>query len=142
MSGTRTVAYGLNGAFVYHQVTGSVACANTVFGDPLYSVRDAGVPDGAGPLEVRQVPSTTRGGRQIMDENHDPVYFTEEDHLTVSGDLVTYQDHYTGHSFGGDGTGDQPPHVHVRPYDNPRNGQLPGVQEHYYYDPKLAGRAG
>jgi hypothetical protein len=32
---------------------------------------------------------------------------------------------------------DQPPHVHVRPHENPRNGQLPGVEEHYYYDPAL-----
>lgn len=39
VSGTRTVAYGRNGAFAYQQVTGSIACGNTVFGDPLYSVR-------------------------------------------------------------------------------------------------------
>jgi Glycosyl hydrolases family 43 len=38
VSGTRTVAYGMNGAYSYRQVTGSVACSNAVFGDALYSV--------------------------------------------------------------------------------------------------------
>jgi hypothetical protein len=38
VSGTRTVAYGLNGAYSYRSVTGSVACGNSVFGDALYSV--------------------------------------------------------------------------------------------------------
>jgi hypothetical protein len=38
VSGTRTVAYGANGAFSYRQVTGSTPCTNTVFGDALYSV--------------------------------------------------------------------------------------------------------
>ena len=38
VSGTHTVAYGLNGAFSYRSVTGSVACGNDTFGDALYSV--------------------------------------------------------------------------------------------------------
>jgi len=107
------------------------------------ALSDAGVPEGSEPLEVRDyVPSTTPAGKQILDENHNPVFFKEEDYLTESGDLVTYQDHYTGHSFGdADGVGDQPPHVHVRPYDDPRHGVIPGTQAHYYYDPSLAGRA-
>ncbi|MEK8171352.1 hypothetical protein NKH77_23515 [Streptomyces sp. M19] len=32
-----------------------------------------------------------------MDANHQPIYFREEDHLTSNGDLITYQDHHTGH---------------------------------------------
>ncbi|MFC9329417.1 putative T7SS-secreted protein [Kitasatospora sp. NPDC057015] len=122
----------------------------TVWSDPLglapcraaakeQALRDAGVPEGSEPLEERWVPSTTPRGKQILDENHQPVYFKEEDYLTDSGDLVTFQDHHTGHSYGDpNGVGDQPPHVHVRPYDDPRNGQLgPPVEEHYYYDPAL-----
>lgn len=38
VSGTRTVAYGMNGSFGYRQVTGSVSCSNATFGDALYSV--------------------------------------------------------------------------------------------------------
>ncbi|MFI6077303.1 family 43 glycosylhydrolase [Actinoplanes sp. NPDC051343] len=38
VSGTRTVAYGLNGAYSYRSVNGSVTCGNDAFGDPLYSV--------------------------------------------------------------------------------------------------------
>jgi RHS repeat-associated protein len=100
------------------------------------ALRDAGVPDGAEPLDVRYTPSTSRGGRQVLDENYQPVYFREEVHLNNRDELIVYQDHHTGHQFP-DGVGNQPPHVHVRPYDDPRNGQIPGCQEHYYYDPSL-----
>ncbi len=87
---------------------------------------------------MRYTPNTTPSGKQILDENYQPVMFYEEVHLTESGDLIVYQDHHTGHSYGDpNGVGDQPPHVHVRPYDKPRNGQLPGCEEHYYYDPDL-----
>lgn len=30
-----------------------------------------------------------------------------------------------------------PPDGQVGPYENPRNGQIPGCEEHYYHDPKL-----
>lgn len=35
VSGTRNVAYGANGKFVYRTVTGSFVCDNSTFGDPL-----------------------------------------------------------------------------------------------------------
>jgi hypothetical protein len=38
VTGTRTVAYGRNGAFDYRSVTGSVICGNAVFGDPFRNV--------------------------------------------------------------------------------------------------------
>jgi RHS repeat-associated protein len=103
------------------------------------ALRDAGVPEGAEPLEVRWTPSTTPGGKQILDEKYQPVMFYEEVHYSETlDDLIVFQDHHTGHSFGDpNGIGDQPPHVHVRPFDNPRTGQLPGCEEHYYYDPSL-----
>ncbi|MEV1011294.1 HNH/endonuclease VII fold putative polymorphic toxin [Streptomyces sp. NPDC049881] len=64
--------------------------------------------------------------------------FYEEVHINNRDELIVYQDHHTGHSYGDpNGIGDQPPHVHVRPYDDPRNGQIPGAEEHYYYDPSL-----
>jgi hypothetical protein len=68
------------------------------------------------------------------------VYFHQEYYETKDGDIIVFQDHYTGHSFGDpNGIGDQPPHVHVvRPLDDPRNGVLPPPAEaHYYYDPSL-----
>jgi hypothetical protein len=37
-SGTKTIAYGRNGAFSYRTVTGSVACTNATFGDPFRNV--------------------------------------------------------------------------------------------------------
>lgn len=102
------------------------------------ALRDAGVPDGAEPLDAYLVPSTTPAGKQIMDENHQPVMFREEVYEDANGNLVVFQDHHTGHDFGDpNGVGNQPPHVHVRPYDDPRHGQIPGAQEHYYYDPNV-----
>ena len=38
VSGTRTVAFGRNGAFSYRSESGAVSCSDPVFGDPLYSV--------------------------------------------------------------------------------------------------------
>ncbi|GLZ37633.1 DUF6531 domain-containing protein [Actinokineospora sp. NBRC 105648] len=106
------------------------------------ALRDAGVPEGAEPLDAYLTPSTTPNGRQVMDANHQPVMFPEEVYEDVNGNLVVFQDHYTGHDFGDPtGLGNQPPHVHVRPYEDPRHGQVPGAQEHYYYDPNL-GRPG
>ncbi|MCX4750555.1 DUF6531 domain-containing protein [Kitasatospora sp. NBC_01287] len=103
------------------------------------ALRDAGVADDAVPLDEDWVPSTNRQGKQILDENHQPVYFHQEYYETKDGDIIVFQDHYTGHSFGApDGVGDQPPHLHVRPLDDPRNGVLPPPAEaHYYYDPSL-----
>jgi hypothetical protein len=42
VTGTRTVAYGADGDFVYRTVTGSTACTNDGFGrDPLPNVAKA-----------------------------------------------------------------------------------------------------
>jgi RHS repeat-associated protein len=98
---------------------------------------DAGVPEGAEPLDSYTVPSTDKRGKQNLDENYQPVNFPEEVHLTRDGELVVYQDHYTGHDFGEGGVGDQPPHVHVRPFEDDRGGVAPGAEAHYYYDPGL-----
>jgi hypothetical protein len=35
LSGTNSVAYGANGSFFYKTITGSTACNNSVFGDPI-----------------------------------------------------------------------------------------------------------
>ena len=37
-SGTRQVRYGANGSYGYRSATGSIACSNDVFGDPIYGV--------------------------------------------------------------------------------------------------------
>ncbi|WP_343235439.1 putative T7SS-secreted protein [Streptomyces bauhiniae] len=102
------------------------------------ALRDAGIPEGIPPLEVRtHVRATTpewQGGKQLLDENHQPIYYREEVYEHPNGDdLIVYQDHWFGHQKPGE-PGYQPAHVHVRPFDNTRNGQVPGCEEHYYYD--------
>ncbi|MFF8831941.1 putative T7SS-secreted protein [Streptomyces sp. NPDC015131] len=102
------------------------------------ALRDAGIPAGAEPLEVDDfVPATTpewQGSKQLMDENHQPIYYREEVYEHPNGqDLIVFQDHWFGHQKPGE-PGYQPSHVHVRPYEDTRNGQVPGAEEHYYYD--------
>ncbi|WP_445396229.1 putative T7SS-secreted protein [Streptomyces sp. LE64] len=102
------------------------------------ALRDAGIPEGTPPLDVRtHVPATTpewQGGKQLLDENHQPIYYREEVYEHPNGnDLIVYQDHWFGHQKPGE-PGYQPAHVHVRPFENTRNGQVPGCEEHYYYD--------
>ncbi|MET8979204.1 putative T7SS-secreted protein [Streptomyces sp. NPDC004539] len=102
------------------------------------ALRDAGIPEGAEPLEVNNyVPATLpewQGGKQLLDKNHQPIYYTEEVYEHPNGrDLIVFQDHHFGHQEPGT-PGHQPSHVHVRPYEDTRNGQVPGAQEHYYYD--------
>ncbi|MFD4879554.1 putative T7SS-secreted protein [Streptomyces sp. NPDC058420] len=102
------------------------------------ALREAGIPEGAVPLEVNPyVPATTpewQGSKQLMNENHEPIYYTEEVYEHPNGqDLVVFQDHWFGHQKPGE-PGHQPAHIHVRPYEDTRNGQIPGCEEHYYYD--------
>ncbi|MFJ9740347.1 putative T7SS-secreted protein [Streptomyces sp. NPDC101166] len=102
------------------------------------ALRDAGIPEGAEPIDVNNyVPATTpewMGSKQLMDENHRPIFYTEEVYEHPNGrDLIVYQDHWFGHQQPGE-PGYQPSHVHVRPYEDQRNGQIPGAEEHYYYD--------
>ncbi|MEU6395028.1 HNH/endonuclease VII fold putative polymorphic toxin [Streptomyces sp. NPDC046939] len=50
-------------------------------------------------------------------------------------DVIFFQDHWMGHQKPGE-PGYQRPHVHVRPFEDTRNGQVPGCEEHYPYDPE------
>ncbi|ORT57884.1 putative T7SS-secreted protein [Streptomyces sp. CB03238] len=102
------------------------------------ALREAGIPEGATPIDVNDyVPATApewQGSKQLLDENHQPIYYREEVYEHPNGqDLVVFQDHWFGHQKPGE-PGYQPSHVHVRPFEDTRNGQIPGTEEHYYYD--------
>ncbi|MFG6296443.1 RHS repeat-associated core domain-containing protein [Streptomyces rochei] len=102
------------------------------------ALKDAGIPEGAEPLEVNtHVPATTpewQGSKQLMTDDYKPITYREEVYEHPNGqDLVVFQDHWFGHQKPGE-PGYQGPHVHVRPFDDTRNGQIPGCEEHYYYD--------
>ncbi|WP_327350744.1 DUF6531 domain-containing protein [Streptomyces sp. NBC_01304] len=102
------------------------------------ALRDAGV-EGVEPFDMNdQVPATGpeyAGSKQLM-RNHEPVVYREEWYENPeTGDIVVFQDHWFGHREPGT-PGHQPAHIHVRPYDNTRNGQIPGCEPHYYYDPE------
>lgn len=64
------------------------------------------VPEGTEPLEVdHYVPTTTppwQGSKQLMDENHQPIYYTEEWYETSTGDIIVFQDHHFGHQKPGE----------------------------------------
>ncbi|MFG2788747.1 DUF6531 domain-containing protein [Streptomyces sp. NPDC048419] len=102
------------------------------------ALREAGIPEGAEPLETDNwVKATTpeyQGGKQLKGEDGQMIYYTEETYEHPNGeDLIVFQDHWFGHQKPGE-PGYQGPHVHVRPFEDTRNGQVPGCEEHYYYD--------
>ncbi|MEV6792758.1 DUF6531 domain-containing protein [Streptomyces sp. NPDC051320] len=101
------------------------------------ALRDAGIPEGTEPFDVNEWTEATapawQGGKRLLGPDGKPIYYTTEWYETPSGDIVVFQDHWFGHQEPGT-PGHQPAHVHVRPYENDRNGQIPGCEEHYYYD--------
>ncbi|WP_327295954.1 DUF6531 domain-containing protein [Streptomyces sp. NBC_01197] len=101
------------------------------------ALRDAGVPEGTKPFDVNEWTEATtpawQGSKRLLGPDGKPIFYTTEWYETPSGDIVVFQDHWFGHQEPGT-PGHQPAHVHVRPYDNDRNGQIPGCEEHYYYD--------
>ncbi len=101
------------------------------------ALRQAGIPEGTEPFDVNDyVPATGpewAGAKQLIGPDHQPIFYREEWYEAPNGDIIVYQDHWFGHQEPGT-PGHQGPHVHVRPYDNTRNGQIPGTEEHYYYD--------
>ncbi|MFF2204270.1 putative T7SS-secreted protein [Streptomyces sp. NPDC058145] len=102
------------------------------------ALREAGIPEGAEPIDVNNFVSARgpewQGSPQLMTEDHQPIFYTEEVYEHPNGeDLIVFQDHWFGHQKPGE-PGYQPSHVHVRPFEDTRNGQVPGCEEHYYYD--------
>ncbi|MEV5971802.1 putative T7SS-secreted protein [Streptomyces sp. NPDC051921] len=95
--------------------------------------RDLGIPMSQQPYELRRVPMTTRDGQQIMTDDHRPVITREYLFEREDGSRVIIQDHSFGHYYGEGGVGDQGPHLNVRPFENPRNGHVPGTALHYEY---------
>ncbi|MFJ8661311.1 putative T7SS-secreted protein [Streptomyces sp. NPDC093795] len=104
------------------------------------ALREAGVPEGREPFEATDYAMSTKpewqGGGAELDKNGRPIFYREEWYETADGDPILFQDHWFGHREPGE-KGYQPAHLHVRPYEDTRNGQIPGCEEHYYYDPKL-----
>ncbi|MFE6063532.1 putative T7SS-secreted protein [Streptomyces sp. NPDC056431] len=104
------------------------------------ALREAGVPEGREPFDATDYAKATKppwqGGGALLDKNGQPIFFREEWYETADGDPILFQDHWFGHREPGE-DGHQPAHIHVRPYENIRNGRIPGCEEHYYYDPKL-----
>lgn len=104
------------------------------------ALRDAGIPEGQQPFDSTDYAMATKpeyqGGGAQLGPDGKPIFYREEWYETPDGDIVVFQDHHFGHQQPGE-VGYQGPHVHVRPYDNTRNGQIPGCEEHYYYDPEL-----
>jgi RHS repeat-associated protein len=93
--------------------------------------RDAGIPMGQQPAQVRRVPMTDRNGHVILDSRGRPTMTREYVFTRPDNSQVIIQDHSAGHRFGQGGVGDQGPHFNVRPPENTRTGRVPGTSEHY-----------
>jgi RHS repeat-associated protein len=101
------------------------------------ALRDAGISEGTEPFDMNEWTEATtpawQGSKRILGPDGKPIFYTTEWYETPSGDIVVFQDHWFGQQEPGT-PGHQSAHVHVRPYDNRRNGQIAGCEEHYYYD--------
>ncbi|MGW4998964.1 putative T7SS-secreted protein [Streptomyces hydrogenans] len=104
------------------------------------ALREAGVPEGREPFDATDYAMATKpeyqGGGALLGKDGRPIFYREEWYETADGEPILFQDHYFGHREPGE-EGYQGPHIHVRPYNDTRNGQIPGCEEHYYYDPAL-----
>ncbi|MFD4025600.1 HNH/endonuclease VII fold putative polymorphic toxin [Streptomyces sp. NPDC058576] len=74
-----------------------------------------------------------QGGGQRLDSSGRPIYYLEEWYELPNSDVVLFQHHHVGHQKPGE-PGYQPAHVHARPWDATRHGQIQGAEEHYGYD--------
>ncbi|TXC80123.1 RHS repeat-associated core domain-containing protein [Paraburkholderia azotifigens] len=94
--------------------------------------RDAGIPMRQQPNRVDLVNLTDRSGKNILGENYQPIKTREYTFNREDGSQIVIQDHWPGHSYGPAGTsGNQGPHINVRPIEDTRNGTVPGTLEHY-----------
>lgn len=101
--------------------------------------RDLGIPRSQQPESTRMVDMTRPDGSRVLGADGRPIQtrewvYTRSDPATGRSERVVIQDHSAGHSYGG--TGDQPSHFNVRPYDNTRTGSVPGTRDHYYFPPR------
>jgi RHS repeat-associated protein len=95
--------------------------------------RDLGIPRSQHPdANPIKVPMTDRNGVRILGANGKPIMTRQYTYTRPDGSKVLIQDHSAGHTFGAPGgKGDQGSHFNVRPPEDPRNGVVPGTQEHY-----------
>nr|WP_051782025.1 MULTISPECIES: RHS repeat-associated core domain-containing protein [unclassified Streptomyces] len=89
------------------------------------ALREAGVPEGLEPYWesdwVKATKPEWQGGGQLQGPDKQMIFYREEWYELPNGDTVIFQDHWFGHQKPGE-PGYQPPHVHVRPGEDERNG--------------------
>ena len=95
------------------------------------AVRSLGIPRGQQPESITRVELTDKIGRRVLGDDGLPIQTREYTFVRQDGSRVVIQDHAAGHRLGEGGTGDQGPHVNVRPIEDTRHGVVPGTQAHY-----------
>jgi hypothetical protein len=80
---------------------------------------------------------TDKNGESILNDAGKPIKTRVYKYTKSDGSEVLVQDHSAGHRFGSKGgTGDQGAHFNLRPIEKPRNGNIPGAKEHYFFKEK------
>uniref|UniRef100_UPI003BA2F89F RHS repeat-associated core domain-containing protein n=1 Tax=Pseudomonas yamanorum TaxID=515393 RepID=UPI003BA2F89F len=83
------------------------------------------------------VKMTDINGKNILNDAGKPIYTRVYKYTMTDGSAVLIQDHSAGHRFGSkNGAGDQGAHFNLRPIEKPRNGKVPGANEHYSFKEK------
>jgi|GEM_PF-1005383 len=99
--------------------------------------RDAGVPVGQQPVDVKKVDMTDRNGNAMLDSDNNKISTREYHYRNTDGERLVIQDHSAGHSqFSGSDA--EKSHFNVRKYDADtgdamRTKSFPGTHGHYTY---------
>ncbi|PCR92839.1 type IV secretion protein Rhs [Pseudomonas fluorescens] len=87
--------------------------------------------------QYKYVAMTDKTGEAILGKDGKPIITREYQYTRADGSKVVIQDHSAGHTYNDvNGVGDQAAHLNLRPFENTRNGKVPGAQEHYPFKEK------
>ena len=87
--------------------------------------------------QYKYVAMTDKAGNEILGKNGKPIITREYQYTRADGSKVVIQDHSAGHTYNdANGVGDQAAHLNLRPFDDTRNGKVPGTKEHYPFKEK------
>jgi len=87
--------------------------------------------------QYKYVAMTDKAGDEILGKNGKPIITREYQYTRADGSKIVIQDHSAGHTYNDvNGVGDQAAHFNLRPFNDTRNGKVPGTKEHYPFKEK------
>jgi len=103
--------------------------------------QDLGIPSSQQPVMMKvkengvelNPPLTDQFGNKIKDpKTGQPIRYREYEYTLPDGKKIYIQEHSIGHSFPDGGVVE--PHFNLRPAEDRRNGTIPGLPDHYFFE--------